>query len=209
MGVSMRITNTTKWELWKQENTQRKLRRATPGFNRRNEGHKSGKNEDQENFCPSFYMWYTLPVSHTRFQIRLAQAFTLLEIIIVVVIIGVLAAMAFPSYQIQMLKVKNQEAVRILTVLWEAQKDYYRDNGVYTANMADLAIDIPSPKNFQAAVLNNNPSIMVTCGSSQNYLASIQDNASTYTLYALTDGRIVCTPCPGSVCQKMGFPASF
>ncbi len=189
---------------------QRKLRRATPCFNRRNEGHKSGKNEDQENFCPSFYMWYTLPVSHTRFQIRLAQAFTLLEIIIVVVIIGVLAAMAFPSYQIQMLKVRNQEAVRILTVLWEAQKDYSRDNNGYTTNMADLAIDIPAPRNFQPAVLVNNPTTTVSCGGpGQNYLVSIQDNTANYTLYALTDGRIVCTPCPGSVCQKMGFPASF
>ena len=49
------------------------------------------------------------------------------ELIIVVIIIGVLAAVAIPSYRIQMLKMKNQEAVRVLMVIWEAQKEYYRE----------------------------------------------------------------------------------
>ncbi|OGX39315.1 MAG: hypothetical protein A3D87_06075 [Omnitrophica WOR_2 bacterium RIFCSPHIGHO2_02_FULL_50_17] len=141
-------------------------------------------------------------------KMKTKSGFTIIELMIAAVIIGVLAAIAIPSYRIQMMKVRNQEALRILTALWEAQRDFQRDNGVYTTAMVDLAIDIPAPRNFAAPVLDDGTT-SVTCGGVPwFYLASMQDNASTYTLYVLTDGRIVCTPCPvpGSLCTKMGFP---
>ena len=130
-------------------------------------------------------------------------AFTIMEILVVIVIIGVLAAIALPSYNIQMRKMKNQEAVRILTAVWEAQKDYYRENGVYTNDIANLAIDTAF-KNFYNLDVLPAPSVM--CNNNQPYLAKLTANDNSYRLYALEDGRIVCTPCPGSLCAKMGFP---
>ena len=133
----------------------------------------------------------------------------MMELVIVIVIIGVMAAIALPSYRIQVKKMKNQEAVRILMVLWEAQKDYFRENGAYTTSIGDLAIDIPAPKHFiNLTVRDGTPP--VTCGGSpRDPLASMEANDSSYTLYALVDGRVVCKPasggCPGSLCPQMGF----
>lgn len=151
---------------------------------------------------------YTFAVGNAH-RTKRASGFTMIELMIVIVVIGVLAAIALPSYRIQISKMKNQEAVRILMALWEAQKDYYRENGVYTADINDLAIDIPAPKHFiNFDVLDGTPP--VTCsGSPRTPLASMEANDSSYTLYALVDGRVVCKPasggCPGSLCPQMGF----
>ena len=142
-------------------------------------------------------------------QTRRAAAFTIMELIVVIVIIGVLAAIALPSYRIQMLKMKNQEAIRVLMTLWEAQKDYYRENGSYATALNQLAIDIPALKNFT----NLSFSLMsVSCtGPNVTQVVYLDSLDSSYRFYALGDGRIVCAPigmgtCPGSLCTKMGFP---
>ena len=127
------------------------------------------------------------------------------ELIIVVIIIGVLAAIALPSYRIQMLKMKNQEAVRVLMVIWEAQKEYYRENGVYTNNINNLAIDIPTPlKNFANPVLYADNYKTCNYGPKRK-LAALRDNGNSYTLDVLEEGRVVCDWCGSSLCKKMGF----
>lgn len=133
-----------------------------------------------------------------------------MELLVVIVIIGVLSAMAMPSYRIQMSKMKNQEAVRILMVLWEAQKDYYRGNGVYTSDINDLAIDIPAPKHFTNLDVRDGTPPVPCSGPPEMPLAIMEANDASYTLYALVDGRVVCKPasggCPGPLCTQMGFP---
>lgn len=133
------------------------------------------------------------------------RGFTFSEVVVVIIIIGVLASLAFPRFQIQMMKVKNQEAAQILTVLWQEQRDYFKQNGDYTNALGDLAVDIPAPKNFTAPVVVKNGN--VNCGGGpQSYVARMASNDGAYTLYSIENGQIVCTPCPGTLCQQMGFP---
>lgn len=133
-----------------------------------------------------------------------------MELIIVVVVIGVLAAVALPSYRIQMLKMKNQEAIRVLLAVWEVQKEYYRDNdGAYAMAIGLLPIDIPTLKYFQNLSFSGVPASCT--GPAESHVAFIDSMDSVYRLYMLEDGRIVCAPagvgpCPGSLCTKMGFP---
>lgn len=130
------------------------------------------------------------------------------EIIIAIIIIGVLAAVVIPSYRIQMFKVKNQEAIRILTALWEAQKDYYRDNGAYLDGdinviNANLAVTIPTPKNFQDPFVSSG---LIGFDCSAGSIALIAADDGTYGFTIRPDGTIRCFPCGSSLCAKMGYP---
>lgn len=141
--------------------------------------------------------------------------FTLTEIMIALVIIGVIAALALPSYRIQMLKIKNQEAIRVLMALWEAEKDYYRGNGVYTDNIADLAVEIPPMKNFTNLVLLTNFPEGGGCGGPiVTFRIRVDSMDSSYRIFILENGSFFCLslhggPCPDPLCIKMGFPAQY
>lgn len=130
----------------------------------------------------------------------------MIEIMIVCVVIGVLVAIAFPSYRIQMLKIRNQEAVPILTALWEGQKEYHRKNGAYSADINDIDVTIPSSKHFFAPTLEDTGTLDCN-GTGIPYVAKMLTRKDGYKLYILEDGRIVCqlTDCHSEICIRMGF----
>lgn len=73
------------------------------------------------------------------------KGFTLIELIIVIVIIGILAAIAAPMMSGNVQKAKRSEAVTILGALRTAQRLYYVDNDRYTTAMSDLSVYINTP----------------------------------------------------------------
>lgn len=66
------------------------------------------------------------------------QGFTLIEIMVVVVIIAILAAIALPTYTEQMRKTRRADAKTALLRLADLQERWYLNNNQYTANIADL-----------------------------------------------------------------------
>ena len=132
--------------------------------------------------------------------------FTLAEVMAVVVILGVLAALALPNFNIQVKKAKNQEAIQILLALYGAQKDHAKEHdGVYAGNIADLDIEVANIKNFGGPYIAKDG--IVPC-TGDSYLASLTANDG-YILYVLEDSTIVCAAgdgsCPAELCTKMGF----
>lgn len=57
-----------------------------------------------------------------------ARGFTLIELMIVVAIVGILAAIAFPSYQNHVTKTRRADAQSALTGFAAAMERYYTDN---------------------------------------------------------------------------------
>ncbi len=69
------------------------------------------------------------------------QAFTLIELLIVVLIIGILAAVALPQYQLAVDKARLGKLLNMVNAVKKAQKVYFLENGTYTANWQDLTLD--------------------------------------------------------------------
>ena len=80
-----------------------------------------------------------------QFQYPNQYAFTLIEILITVIIIGVLASIALPNFYIAVEKVKSAEGVSLLTAILSAEKRWVFDNSATTYTSALDNLDIGKP----------------------------------------------------------------
>ncbi len=70
------------------------------------------------------------------------QGFTLIEMLVVVLIVSILAAVALPQYQRAVDQSRLSAYFPAITSLLQAQELYYLANGQYAAKITDLDVDI-------------------------------------------------------------------
>lgn len=71
-------------------------------------------------------------------KLKKTLGFTLIELMIVVAVIAILAAIAYPSYRDNIRKSRRVDAKSALTDIAQLQEAFYARNGRYTDDMTDL-----------------------------------------------------------------------
>lgn len=80
----------------------------------------------------------TVAGSPTQFPCRRIAGFTLIELLIIVVIVGILAGIAYPSYKDSVYKSRRSEAKAALSDLAARQEQYFQNFKEYAGAVSDL-----------------------------------------------------------------------
>jgi type IV pilus assembly protein PilE len=109
---------------------------------------------------------------------RAGRGFTLIEVMITVAILGILAAVAFPSYQENVRKGRRADGQAVLMEAAQFMERFHTQNFRYDRNVANVAVALPTP--LTAAPKE---------GASKHYDISLQAVAAqSWTLRAVPRG---------------------
>lgn len=124
---------------------------------------------------------------------KVARAFSLIELMIVIAILGIVAALAFPAYSDYVIRAKISGMINSVSVVKQAVAEYRGVNGNFDAidptdpeaTFEALGINDPTDlseaiSSIEFAVLNNNFMAIVICGSTQGEGTGSADTVDIY-----------------------------
>ena len=151
------------------------------------------------------------------------QAFTLIELFVVVLIIGILSAIALPQYQAAVDKARASEAFIFAKHIKDLQEVYYLANGHYAANCEELGADLPAgfaedPEDAGLYILTKGDtnSLLVKCANSngKRVMVAVESGSLSFVIEIYFDhiaenaGKAFCRGSGGStralrVCKSL------
>ena len=149
--------------------------------------------------------------------------FTLVELLVVVLIIGILAAVAVPQYQKAVWRSRNTQLKTLVTSIAKAQQAYYLANGKYAESLNQLDVDLPawsSSKTSGATCQFETSEKADSVRYTEDFLIGITDNGTIKGVWrsgpyqcggfqwSVTNKRLICSERKqispaGKFCEKL------
>ncbi len=126
------------------------------------------------------------------------KGFTLIELMIVVVIIGILAALAIPRFMTATTKSKQSEVKGILKQIYTMERTYRQQNNTYwgAGNVAiangsfpDIGVEIPASAIYTYTITTADAANLLVTGT----CSILDDDAAVDTWTINNAGQLVCT----------------
>ncbi len=97
------------------------------------------------------------------------SAFTLIELIIVIIIVGILAGIALPRYFAQIENARQAEAYFTMRTIRTAEFAYYAKYGYYKPTLP-IAVDLDGDKKDDISVTVNSPNFIFSLNIPKKYI---------------------------------------
>ena len=115
------------------------------------------------------------------------EGFTLIELMIVVVIIGILAALAIPRFMQATVKSRQSEAKGILKQVYTMERTFRQETGAYSVDLNAIGVEVPLKAEYANAVVLNGTGFTATA------TADLDDDATIDTWTIDDDGTLTNT----------------
>ena len=140
--------------------------------------------------------------SYSAARTRNARGFNLIELTVVVAIVGILAALAYPSFMNQVRKSRRSDAVVSMSSVQQAQERWRANQTTYASN-TEMTTAVPNGLGLLAitngeyytlAVSNNTATSYALTATAVSTKSQIGDTGCTSLVITVSNGNGVKTP---------------
>ena len=129
-------------------------------------------------------------IQHLNNRKNSEKGFTLVELLVVIIIIGILAAIALPNFLNQTAKAKQSEARQNVALINKAQTNFRTTGNTFSINFNDLAVGV---------LKDPTTGSIVGAQSTANYTYTMKAGADTMTIVADSNDTAIKSVTGGSI----------